>query len=51
MVSTFFYNLIITPIYNILEFFYVFFSAETLKGLSVKENIFNEENWAHYTQE
>lgn len=35
MVSTFFYNLIITPIYNILEFFYVFFSAVTSKGLSV----------------
>ena len=35
MVSTFFYNLIISPIYNILEFFYVFFSAVTSKGLSV----------------
>ncbi|MDY5830398.1 MAG: hypothetical protein SPK13_00815 [Treponema sp.] len=43
--------MIITLIYNIFEFFYVFFSAVTSKGLSVKENIFNEENWAHYTQE
>ena len=32
---SFFYNLIISPISNILEFFYVFFSSVTSKGLSV----------------
>ena len=35
MIGTFFYNLIITPIYNILEFFYVFFSSVTSTGLSI----------------
>lgn len=35
MVSSFFYNLIIVPIVNILEFFYVFFEAVAPKGVAV----------------
>lgn len=35
MIGSFFYNLLITPIYNILEFLYVFFSNVSSKGLAV----------------
>lgn len=32
---SFFYNIIIAPIYDVLEFFYVFFSSVTSKGIAV----------------
>jgi YidC/Oxa1 family membrane protein insertase len=35
MVVSFFYNIIIAPIYDILEFFFVFFSSVTSKGMAV----------------
>lgn len=35
MIGTVFYNSIIAPISNILEFFYVFFSSVTSKGIAV----------------
>lgn len=35
MLGSFFYNIIIVPIYDLLEFFYVFFAAITSKGLAV----------------
>ncbi len=35
MLESFLYNIFIAPIYDLLEFFYVFFSAVTSKGLAV----------------
>lgn len=35
MIGSFFYNIIIAPIYDVLEFFYVFFSSVTSKGIAV----------------
>ena len=35
MIGSFFYNIVIVPIYDVLEFFYVFFAAITSKGLAV----------------
>ena len=35
MIGTFFYNIIIAPISDVLEFFYVFFSAVSSKGIAV----------------
>ncbi|MBR0032363.1 MAG: membrane protein insertase YidC [Treponema sp.] len=35
MIGTFFYNIIIAPISDVLEFFYVFFSAVASKGIAV----------------
>ncbi|MBQ6779604.1 MAG: membrane protein insertase YidC [Treponema sp.] len=35
MIGSFFYNIIIVPIYDLLEFFYVFFASITSKGLAV----------------
>ncbi|MBQ8014004.1 MAG: YidC/Oxa1 family membrane protein insertase [Treponema sp.] len=35
MIASFFHNIIIVPIYDLLEFFYVFFAAITSKGFAV----------------